>query len=44
MSTLDFQGGEVLDALESQFVPKLVAKPKPEIKIKRNINNKKQSF
>ena len=31
MSTLDYQGGEVLAALESQFVPKLVAKPKPEI-------------
>ena len=34
MSTLDYQGGEVLAALESQFVPKLVAKPKPEIRIK----------
>ena len=37
MSTLDYQGGEVLAALESQFVPKLVAKPKPEIKIKNAI-------
>ena len=37
MSTLDYQGGEVLAALESQFVPKLVAKPKPEIRIKNAI-------
>ena len=37
MSNLDYQGGEVLAALESQFVPKLVAKPKPEIKIKNAI-------
>ena len=37
MSTLDYQGGEVIAALESQFVPKLVAKPKPEIKIKNAI-------
>ena len=33
MSTLDYQGGEILAALESQFKPKLVAKPKPVIKI-----------
>jgi hypothetical protein len=32
MSTLDYQGGEILAALESQFAPKLVAKPKPVIK------------
>lgn len=37
MSTLDYQGGEIIAALESQFVPKLVAKPKPEIKIKNAI-------
>ena len=37
MSNLDYQGGEVLAALESQFVPKLVAKPKPEITIKNAI-------
>lgn len=37
MSTLDYQGGEVLAALASQFVPKLVAKPKPEIRIKNAI-------
>lgn len=33
MSTIDFQGGEVLAALESQFAPKVIAKPKPVIKI-----------
>ena len=37
MSTLDYQGGEILAALESQFTPKLVAKPKPVIKISNAI-------
>ncbi len=37
MSTIDFQGGEILAALESQFAPKVVAKPKPEIKISNAI-------
>jgi hypothetical protein len=37
MSTIDFQGGEILAALESQFAPKAVAKPKPEIKISNAI-------
>jgi len=37
MSTLDYQGGEILAALESQFKPKLVAKPKPAIKISNAI-------
>ncbi|NDF03489.1 MAG: hypothetical protein EB067_08815, partial [Actinobacteria bacterium] len=37
MSTIDFQGGEVLAALESQFAPKVVAKAKPEIRIKNAI-------
>jgi len=33
MSTLDFQGKEVIAALESQFKPKAEAKEKPEIRI-----------
>jgi hypothetical protein len=37
MSTLDYQGGDILAALESQFTPKLVAKPKPVIKISNAI-------
>jgi hypothetical protein len=37
MSTIDFQGGEVLAALESQFAPKVITKPKPEIRIKSAI-------
>ena len=37
MSTLDYQGGEILAALESQFAPKFVPKPKPVIKISNAI-------
>ena len=37
MSTLDYQGGEVIAALESQFAPKFVPKPKPVIKISNAI-------
>ena len=33
MSTLDFQGKEVIAALESQFQPKIKAQEKPEIRI-----------
>ena len=37
MSSLDFHGKEVIAALETQFTPKLVAKIKPEIRIKNVI-------
>jgi hypothetical protein len=37
MSTLDYQGGEVIAALESQFAPKFVPKSKPVIKISNAI-------